>query len=1022
MTYASLALLAGAAFSLALPSPAPAQSIAKLNSFRIGGGANSVLCLAQSMASDAALTNMFDRGYSVICRDATVPIGLLHVIRSDGRDDPAARLAALRAERATCGTPKAEQVADIGTLSIFECTLNKNPSVPYRVFQLRRGTLFYSAEGLGGYDSALRIGLRSLVTDRQVEGEVDVALTGAGDPAAFARVQAGTLDRSRALAEAYRRNNSGAYAESAEFFGAVTRGELGRSAQVEALVNEALQKSNLGQYAQADELLDRASDMLGNDPIVARQLRNYRAMHLLNQGRAEEAIAELDRPLPDNAQLPIPSIRKLTIDASTAARLNSGSAATEQLGSGSAELQLEEKVQILDAQVDLLRGPALRLLDKLDAATSHLKAADTKLAAVRGGRIPVLVWMRAQIEGELGAIAEAAGNNDAAAAHYRNSVLALEIDYPGSAVLQSARGRLAGYLIRIGQIEPATLIYREIVATNAGPSNATPGLARLLVPYADLLLKSGGDRAAVIELFNAAQAMVRPGVAQTQTILARELSGGTDEASRLFRQSVTLTRQVERARSELARLDAATSIDGRPAAGKPQLLADIAEFERDQVATQSGLAAFPQYRAVASDTLSLEELQKILRPGEAYYKLTAIDELVFAIFVTPQSVRALKLNANANELDDLVNRIRQTIATESFGEAVTLPFDVGLAHRLYTMMFGPIEADMAPVRHLIFEPDGALLRLPPNLLVRDQASVDTYVRRATAPGADGFDFTGVRWLGRDIDISTSVSARAFRAVRLAPPAKAAHAYLGLGDNARPGATRPVPLDADEMDCSPPIQVWNHPISPKELNIARNAFGGRSEIVTGAAFSDTALMDRDDLKDYRILHFATHGLVTPANPKCATQPALLTSFGKGESDGLLTFREIFDLRLDADLIILSACDTAGTASASATRAAGLAGGGGMSLDGLVRAFVGAGGRLVVASHWAVPDDFNATQRLIAGLFNARSGEATVEALRQSQRKLMDDPATSHPYYWSAFAVVGDGMAPVRPAPPQHVASR
>ena len=95
------------------------------------------------------------------------------------------------------------------------------------------------------------------------------------------------------------------------------------------------------------------------------------------------------------------------------------------------------------------------------------------------------------------------------------------------------------------------------------------------------------------------------------------------------------------------------------------------------------------------------------------------------------------------------------------------------------------------------------------------------------------------------------------------------------------------------------------------------------------------------------------MVTARAPKCAAQPALLTSFGGNGSDGLLTFREIFDLHLDADLVILSACDTAGKASAAATQQAGLATGGDVALDGLVRAFVGAGGRLVIASHWPVP---------------------------------------------------------------------
>src|SRR5206468_8121576 len=188
---------------------------------------------------------------------------------------------------------------------------------------------------------------------------------------------------------------------------------------------------------------------------------------------------------------------------------------------------------------------------------------------------------------------------------------------------------------------------------------------------------------------------------------------------------------------------------------------------------------------------------------------------------------------------------------------------------------------------------------------------------------------------------------------------------------------------------------------------------------GDQFTDTGVEARGDLDQYRILHFATHGVVTARAAKCAAQPALLTSFGGVGSDGLLTFKDIFDLHLDADLIVLSACDTAGKASLAATEQAGLSSGGDVSLDGLVRAFVGAGGRLVVASHWPVPDDYNATLRLITGLFSATPGTPTATALRLSQRQLMDDVNTSHPFYWAAFAAIGDGEIPVI-RPPQQVA--
>ena len=88
---------------------------------------------------------------------------------------------------------------------------------------------------------------------------------------------------------------------------------------------------------------------------------------------------------------------------------------------------------------------------------------------------------------------------------------------------------------------------------------------------------------------------------------------------------------------------------------------------------------------------------------------------------------------------------------------------------------------------------------------------------------------------------------------------------------------------------------------------------------------------------------------------------------------------------------------------------------------MRAFVGAGGRMVIASHWPVPDDFDATERLISGLFAAPPGTGTAAALRRAQRALMDDADTSHPYYWSGFAVVGDGAAPVIRTPGAAIAA-
>ena len=249
-------------------------------------------------------------------------------------------------------------------------------------------------------------------------------------------------------------------------------------------------------------------------------------------------------------------------------------------------------------------------------------------------------------------------------------------------------------------------------------------------------------------------------------------------------------------------------------------------------------------------------------------------------------------------------------------------------------------------------------------------------------------------------------------MRSIAPSRARQAEIGLGENAV-AFTRPVTAVADECDW--PIAMWQIPIPADELRVAEARFGdAQSDLITGAAFNDTALLgSNENLDQYRVLHFATHGLVTAPRPDCPPRPALVTSFAPSGSDGLLSFREIFDLKLDADVVILSACDTAGSATAAVSREAGIATGGNYALDGLVRAFVGAGARSVVASHWPVPEQYDATKRLIGGMVAAQPGQALADALEQSQAKLMDDPKTSHPFYWAAFIILGDGAKPLIP---------
>ncbi len=1001
-----------------LPAAAAPRRLAALDSFRVGSAG--VLCTAQNTPTDAALGGMFDRGYALVCRDAAAPVGRLYALRA-GAGDPMPALAARRDAGTACKPPAATTIDGLGAVDHAACT-TAGGRIAYSVYTQRRGATLYVAEGLAGYESALMLGLKSVVTDRPAAGEVQVATTSAGDPAAFARIQAGTLDPAQALAEGYLRNNSGSYAEASEFFATLIERDAGGGGPdraAEFLANKGLQESNLGRFAEADALFARAAAApSAGDPVVARLIRNFRAIHALNQGRPAAAVAALDSAAAPatSAATDRDALARGVIDARLAARLARQDATLGALSGADDRLTPAERAQILDAQALQLRGTALRQSGDGDGALRALAAAEGGLLAVRGGRIASLAGIRADIVAERAQIAEGRGDPGAAEASLNDAIRIVAAEYPGSPTLLVARARLAAFLGRHGRADRALALYKAVVTEAKDRPGAATAMTRLLQPYFALLTaRAATDPAAVADLFLAAQVLVRPGVAQTQAVLARELSGGGDAAAGLFRQSLALSRDIARLDADIARIAAKPDRTAEDEAFLVDARARAAVFAGEQTAIQSQLGAFPRYRVVAAESMPLDDLRKLLGDGEAYYKLTVVGPAVYAILATRADARAWALAMTTEELGTAVGRLRDSISVVENGQQATYPFDVALSRRLYLALFGPVADRVAGIRHLVYEPDGPMLQLPANLLVAEQAGADAYAARVAKSQDAEFDFTGIAWLGRGRDISTAVSPRAFADIRGLAPSAAKEPYIGFGHNAAPpaavvgvAATRGVTAGAD---CDWALSSWGRPISDAELIEARQLVGGRGELVTDAAFSDTAVMARDDLKNYSIVHFATHGLVTAPRPECPARPALLTSFGGAGSDGLLSFREIYDLKLDADVVILSACDTAGAATVAATREAGITTGGNYALDGLVRAFVGAGSRSVVASHWPLPDDFDATKHLIQDMFQQLPGTPIATALRLAETRLMDVPETSHPYYWSAFAVVGDGERPL-----------
>ncbi|GEN98485.1 CHAT domain-containing protein [Novosphingobium sediminis] len=1009
--FLSLAAL-GSGFAPADPAARPVP-LSVRSSFRLGNAG--VVCSAQVAPRDPRLSGMFDRSYTLSCRDAAGPVGTLVALRHAFPIDvaPMAGIPAAAGQERACGAAGHVEIDGLGQADAMLC---RDPAsgLDYRRYALVRGNTSYFVEGLAAYDAALRLALASVVLNRQVPGEIKVASTEVTDAAAFARLQAGLLDPLGVRGEGYLRNNGSSFAESAAFFEVLAekaRSEKGEQADVaEALANQALQQSNLGNFDTAARLFGESERaQLAGDGLSQRLLRNYRALDQLNQRNPDGAVAELAKSVdPVDAIFNSAKLADGEINLPLSEAINRENSATRRMGAPDPSLTRAEKAEILDGQALAIGATAARIAGRNEEAAAGFAKARERLAMVRGGRVASIVWLSAEIDIEMARIAGAAGRKNEAEAGFDRAIAELEAAYPASPAVLSAKARKAAFLLAAGDRAAAAKLFAAVVDESAAIADSGTTLRDLLAPYFSLLAGEGSDGAAsAVAAFAAAQVLERPGVAQTQAILARQLTEGNDAAAALFRLSLARSRDIVRTEGEVARLGALPSPTASESAELTAQQEALTALRREQTEILAKLSAYPRYTSLAPKRVTLPEMQAALKAGEAYYKLVAVGQDIYGLYATQSAARLYAVPLSRADLARTVQKIRNSIVTIENGKVVNRPFDLDSSRALYKALFGPIDAELAGVRHLVFEPDAAMLQLPPAVLVTADAGIAAYKARTVDIDADAFDFTGIAWFGRDRSISIAVSPRAFLDLRGLAPSGARRPYLGLGNNTVP-QQRPVTAVADSCDW--PLAVWQRPVKADELLFAARTLGGTSVVKTGNSFTDTGLLADPSLDQYRVLHFATHGLVSAPRKDCPARPALVTSFGAKGSDGLLSFREIFDLKLDADLVILSACDTAGMATVAASREAGVTTGGNYALDGLVRAFTGAGARAVIASHWPVPDEFNATRRLIGGLIAGKPGESVGTALAGAEAALMDDPQTSHPFYWAAFVVVGDAAKP------------
>ena len=447
---------------------------------------------------------------------------------------------------------------------------------------------------------------------------------------------------------------------------------------------------------------------------------------------------------------------------------------------------------------------------------------------------------------------------------------------------------------------------------------------------------------------------------------------------------------------------------------------------------------FPDYADLINPKpATIEQARAALRPGEALIATYVGEERTYVWAVPYRGETAFAAVPLARvhvaaAVADLRRALDPNVAT--LGDIPV--FDVALAHRLYQSLLAPVKAGWGGSRSVLVVAHGALGQLPFSLLVTEPKEL----------GADReplfANYREVPWLARSHAVTVLPSVASLALLRALPPGDPSRrAYAGFADpwfseaQASEAATATATAQSTTLASRGVLAVRGVPIRLRSLPkmegvdsaelallprlpdtadevrgiaLALNA-DLTTDVFVGAAANEGAVKTMD-LSDRRVIAFATHGLV-PGDLNGLTQPALALSAPEvagGGGDGLLTMSEILGLKLDADWVVLSACNTASGEGAGAE-----------AISGLGRAFFYAGARALLVSNW--PVETTSAKALTTDIFRRQaddSGLGRAQALRGAMLGLMDGPgyldgegrtvfSYAHPIFWAPFTLIGDG---------------
>jgi len=431
---------------------------------------------------------------------------------------------------------------------------------------------------------------------------------------------------------------------------------------------------------------------------------------------------------------------------------------------------------------------------------------------------------------------------------------------------------------------------------------------------------------------------------------------------------------------------------------------ELQEAQRRISAINARLAAeFPAFVELSSARpAALTTVQSALQPGEAilYWFVGEIDTYVFTIRRDGASFHRADLPGRGARA--IVDKLRDSLDAKGRNLVEMPAFDAAKANDLFVRLFGPAKEALADVDRLIVVPTGALQRLPPAVLVTEPPT-DRIVKLE--------DYKSIAWLARKYAISVLPAVSSLPALRRMPALSGGSQFIGFGNprfgSAASAASRssdPAPeilfrgggAASHALGELPPL-----PDTEAELRAEAAVFGAPESDLFFGANASVSKIRQMNLSGTRILAFATHGLVAGEIPALG-EPALAFT-PNGQDDGLLRTSDISKLKLGADWVVLSACNTAAADGSS----------GAEGLSGLAKSFFYAGARALLVSHWRI--DSAATVKLMTTTFERLKGEPAIgraESLRRAMTSMIDDAGRNgapqyeaHPLYWAPFVHVG-----------------